>query len=232
MVNILFITADQWRGDCLLALGHPDVKTPSLDRLACDGVLFSRHYAQVAPCGPSRASLYTGTYLHDHGVYANGIALDGRHTNMALEARQAGYRPTLFGYTDTIEDPNAPSPENQAHPEAENVLSTIIWNSDPNERQCLAFPKDGGMVSDLSDLGPASRHTQWRNSPAYVFWGAALSEAGYHQHQPTQHAVLPFENDEHRFSIAVFWLLPELDLSQFSTRVAFNDDLGIARDTA
>ena len=121
-MNILFITADQWRGECLSALGHADVKTPNLDRLAGDSVLFSRHYAQTTPCGPSRASLYTGMYLHNHGVYAKGIALDARHTNMALEARQAGYRPTLFGYTDITEDPDVPSPENRAHPEAENVL--------------------------------------------------------------------------------------------------------------
>ncbi|MBD3666354.1 MAG: sulfatase-like hydrolase/transferase, partial [Kangiella sp.] len=40
-LNVLFITADQWRGDCLSALGHPAVKTPNLDALAADGVLFT-----------------------------------------------------------------------------------------------------------------------------------------------------------------------------------------------
>ncbi len=58
--NVLFITADQWRGDCLSALGHRCLKTPNLDRLARQGVLFRRHYAQSTPCAPSRASLYTG----------------------------------------------------------------------------------------------------------------------------------------------------------------------------
>ncbi|MCK5364493.1 MAG: sulfatase-like hydrolase/transferase, partial [Gammaproteobacteria bacterium] len=51
-MNVLFITADQWRGDCLSALGHPCLKTPNLDRLARDGVLFRQHYAQATPCGP------------------------------------------------------------------------------------------------------------------------------------------------------------------------------------
>ena len=37
-LNILFITADQWRGECLSALGHEMVKTPNLDALAADGV--------------------------------------------------------------------------------------------------------------------------------------------------------------------------------------------------
>ena len=59
--NILLVTIDQWRADCLGAAGHPLVRTPALDALAADGVRFAAHYAQASPCGPSRASLHTGT---------------------------------------------------------------------------------------------------------------------------------------------------------------------------
>jgi arylsulfatase A-like enzyme len=48
--NVLFITLDQWRGDCLSALGHPVVETPTLDALAGRGVLFANHWANAAPC--------------------------------------------------------------------------------------------------------------------------------------------------------------------------------------
>ena len=65
-INILLITADQWRGECLSTLGHPVLKTPHLDALAADGVLFRNHYAQCVPCGPSRASLLTGMYMMNH----------------------------------------------------------------------------------------------------------------------------------------------------------------------
>jgi arylsulfatase A-like enzyme len=104
-LNVLFITADQWRGDCLSTLGHPMVKTPNLDALAAQGVLFERHYANTAPCGPSRASLHTGLYLQNHRSGTNGTPLDARHTNWALEAAKLGYDPVLFGYTDTSRDP-------------------------------------------------------------------------------------------------------------------------------
>src|SRR3954447_21934473 len=80
--NVLFITVDQWRGDCLSAMGHPIVETPALDRLAADGVLFTNHWAQAAPCGPSRACLYTGTYLHQNRSVLNGTPLDTRLTNV------------------------------------------------------------------------------------------------------------------------------------------------------
>jgi arylsulfatase A-like enzyme len=104
-LNVLFITADQWRGDCLSALGHPVVKTPHLDALGAWGVLFARHYANTAPCGPSRTTLHTGLYLQNHRSGTNGTPLDARHTNWALEAAKLGYDPVLFGYTDTSRDP-------------------------------------------------------------------------------------------------------------------------------
>ncbi|CAD7839673.1 MAG: Phosphonate monoester hydrolase [Olavius algarvensis Gamma 3 endosymbiont] len=56
-MNLLFITADQWRGECLSALGHAHARTPNLDALARDGLLFARHFAQATPCAPSRSSM-------------------------------------------------------------------------------------------------------------------------------------------------------------------------------
>jgi arylsulfatase A-like enzyme len=113
-MNVLFITADQWRGDCLSSVGHPCLQTPNLDRLAADGLLFGQHYAQATPCGPSRASLYTGTYLQNHRSVNNGTPLDARFTNVALEARKAGYDPVLFGYTDVSVDPRHHEPDDPA----------------------------------------------------------------------------------------------------------------------
>jgi arylsulfatase A-like enzyme len=103
--NVLFITVDQWRGDCLGIDGHPVVETPTLDRLAREGTRFRRHFANAAPCGPSRACLYTGTYLMTNRAVLNGTPLDDRFTNIAREVRQLGFDPKLFGYTDSAADP-------------------------------------------------------------------------------------------------------------------------------
>ena len=121
-MNVLFITADQWRGDCLSSMGHPCLETPNLDRLAGDGVLFGQHFAQATPCGPSRASLYTGTYLQNHRSVVNGAPLDARFTNVALEARKAGYDPVLFGYTDVFTDPQQRDSDDPARRFYEGVL--------------------------------------------------------------------------------------------------------------
>ena len=109
--NILLITADQWRGDCLGVAGHPAVRTPNLDRLAAPETYFARHYAQAAPCGPSRACLYTGLYQMNNRVVRNGTPLDARHDTIALAMRRLGYQPTLFGYTDQAVDPRTVPPD-------------------------------------------------------------------------------------------------------------------------
>jgi arylsulfatase A-like enzyme len=104
-VNVLLITLDQLRGDCLSSAGHAVVRTPHLDALARSGVRFARHYSQAAPCSPGRACLYTGTYQLNNRVVANGTPLDDRFDNVARVARRAGHRPALFGYTDQSIDP-------------------------------------------------------------------------------------------------------------------------------
>ncbi len=109
--NVLFIIADQWRGDCLSLLGHPSVRTPNLDRLAARGTTFTRHFGQSAPCGPARASMLTGLYVMNHRVVANGVPLAANHPNLALELRRGGFDPCLVGYTTTIPDPRGTTPQ-------------------------------------------------------------------------------------------------------------------------
>jgi arylsulfatase A-like enzyme len=105
-VNVLFITLDQFRGDSYGAAGHPLVSTPTLDRLAREGVRLERHYSQAAPCAPGRAAIFTGMYQMNNRVVANGTPLASGLDNIALVARRAGYDPTLFGYTDQGIDPS------------------------------------------------------------------------------------------------------------------------------
>lgn len=121
--NVLFITLDQFRADCLSAAGHPLVRTPNLDALAAEGVRFARHFSQASPCAPGRASLYTGMYQSNHRVVANGTPLDARFDNVALAAVRAGHAPVMFGYTDQSIDPRvATGPDDARLSSYEGVL--------------------------------------------------------------------------------------------------------------
>lgn len=66
-LNILVLYADDWRFDVLGALDHPVIKTPNLDRLAAEGVLFTQNRVTTSICGVSRANLYTGQWMSRHG---------------------------------------------------------------------------------------------------------------------------------------------------------------------
>jgi arylsulfatase A-like enzyme len=122
-MNILLITLDQFRGDCLSCAGHPVARTPNLDQLAAQGARLARHYSQAAPCGPGRASLYTGLYQMNHRVVGNGAPLDARFDTIPKAARRAGYVPTLFGYTDQAFDPReAAGPDDPRLQSYEEVL--------------------------------------------------------------------------------------------------------------
>jgi len=122
-LNLLLVTLDQFRGDCLSAAGHRVARTPNLDRLAASGVRFDRHYSQAAPCSPGRACLYTGTYQMNNRVVANGTPLDDRLDNLARAGRRAGLDPTLFGYTDQGVDPRVVrSPDDPRLSSYEGVL--------------------------------------------------------------------------------------------------------------
>lgn len=65
--NIILITTDQQRGDCLSCAGHPAVETPYLDQLAEDGVRFTNAYTSVPSCTPARAAIMTGMDPWNHG---------------------------------------------------------------------------------------------------------------------------------------------------------------------
>ncbi len=161
-MNVLLITGDQWRGDCLSAAGHPLVRTPHVDALAAEGVLFARHYCQAAPCGPARASLLTGLYQMNHRVCRNGTPLDSRHDTIALAARRLGYEPALFGYTDTSADPRDCDPGDPRLTTYEGLLPGFDWRMRLDEdgaawfswlrRQGIALPETALDVYRPEDL--------------------------------------------------------------------------------
>ena len=89
--NILLICTDQQRYDALGSYGNEVIQTPTVDRLAAEGVLFERCYVQSPVCAPSRASLLTGQYVHNHGLWANGVSLPDGNRLFPRDLTDAGY---------------------------------------------------------------------------------------------------------------------------------------------
>ncbi len=96
--NIVLIVADQFRGDCLGILGHPDVKTPYLDTLAARGAYFPNMYTACPSCIPARAALLTGLSQEKNGRvgYQDGLPWEYEHT-LAGELSKEGYYTQCIG---------------------------------------------------------------------------------------------------------------------------------------
>ena len=96
-MNVLFLFPDQMRAQAMGCMGNPDVKTPNLDRLASEGVLFRNHFANSPVCCPARAIILTGTYAHTNGMIANDLRLRESETSVAELFAEAGYRTGFVG---------------------------------------------------------------------------------------------------------------------------------------
>lgn len=69
--NIVMIISDDQSWTDYSFMGHPDIRTPHLDRLAARSAVFRRGYVPVALCRPSLATMITGLYPHQHGITGN-----------------------------------------------------------------------------------------------------------------------------------------------------------------
>ena len=72
--NVLFVISDDLTATAIGSYGNKVCKTPNIDKLASEGIRFSRAFAQATSCGPSRASLMFGYYPQASGAtgYASG----------------------------------------------------------------------------------------------------------------------------------------------------------------
>ena len=174
--NILLICTDQQRFDALAAAGNTEIDTPHCDRLAADGAMFTNCYVQAPVCAPSRASLMSGLYLSNHGLYANGVQLPDSVRLLPAALADAGYdcglvgkwhldachagrteqRPDGFRVWQWAHDPYPGSSENAyhrwlqlAHPD---VYETVL-GKDRDSR-----PRTAGVAGSPIDVVPTEAH--------------------------------------------------------------------------
>jgi len=95
--NIVFIMADQLAAAFLNCYGGQVDSTPTLDRLAAEGVRFDRCYATHPVCAPNRATILTGRSSSVHGIISNNYTLSSDNTTYAQVLRAHGYRTGGFG---------------------------------------------------------------------------------------------------------------------------------------
>ncbi len=95
--SVLLVTLDTTRADRLGCYGYTRGRTPRLDRLASEGVVFENAFADAPITLPSHASLLTALYPFEHGVRNNGnFRLAEKFPTLATVLRERGYRTAAF----------------------------------------------------------------------------------------------------------------------------------------
>jgi len=95
--NIVFVLCDDHRFDCLGVAGHPFLETPHLDSIAADGARLTNAYVTTSLCSPSRASILTGQYAHNHRVVDNYHPVDPKLVFFPQQLQKAGYQTAFIG---------------------------------------------------------------------------------------------------------------------------------------
>ncbi len=97
--NILWVFSDQHRHDVMGCAGHPVAETPTLDRIAAEGVRFTRVWCQSPICQPSRASVITGRYPGQLDVTGNTGGFDPTWPTVMKNLQAVGYETATIGKT-------------------------------------------------------------------------------------------------------------------------------------
>ena len=88
--NIIFVFSDDHAAHAISAYGSKINKTPNIDRLASEGLLFRNNFCGNALCGPSRATILTGLHSHANGFMRNGNVFDGGQTTFPKLLQRVG----------------------------------------------------------------------------------------------------------------------------------------------
>jgi arylsulfatase A-like enzyme len=95
--NIIYILGDNHNAGAMGCAGHPFIQTPGMDRLAREGLMFTRTYNTTPLCSPSRASILTGVYAHNHEVKNNHTPWTGSMKTFLEYLSEGGYSTAFIG---------------------------------------------------------------------------------------------------------------------------------------
>ncbi len=166
--NIIFILADDLGYGDVGFNGQEKIKTPILDQMAKEGMIFTRHYAGSTVCGPSRASLMTGMHTGHSTVRENPrwttsgkpVDISDNDITVAEELKRADYRTAIVGKWGLAENLDEGKPNKQGfdyfygfnkHGTAHHYYPEKIWENDTqmNIEGNVMMDKIGKYSQDL-----------------------------------------------------------------------------------
>lgn len=127
--NVVFVLADEWRAQSTGYAGDPNVRTPVLDRLAAESVIFENAVSGCPVCCPYRASLMTGQYPLTNGVFINDVELKPNGPTLGESFQRAGYATGFIGKWHLYGSPDGKYGRRLAYIPPENRFGFDYWKA-------------------------------------------------------------------------------------------------------
>ncbi|MDG1894240.1 MAG: sulfatase [Fuerstiella sp.] len=156
--NIVFILIDDLRYDTFGFMNHPFVETPNIDALAKNGVQFTNAFVTTSLCSPSRASVLTGQYMHNHRVVDNADRMPEDTQTFPQLLQQADYETAFIGkwHMGGSSDAARPGFDHWVSFRGQGTYAPGKQTLNVNGRH---VPRTKYMTDELTDYS-----TQWLNS--------------------------------------------------------------------
>ncbi|MFL2937474.1 MAG: sulfatase [Opitutales bacterium] len=210
--NVLYIISDDQAWTDYGFMGHPQIKTPHLDKLSRESVLFGRGYVPTALCRPSLVTLINGQYAHKHGVTGNDPSpknyppKDGENYN--------DKRAQLISYLDRFETlPNLLGEQGYLSHQSGKWWEGNFKHGGFTHGMTRGFPQPGGRHGDdglkigrngLQPIEDFVDHSMKENKPFFLWYGVFLPHT---PHNPPERLLKPYQDLGLPLSIAKYYAM-------------------------
>ena len=182
--NIIILHADQHRSDCLGCYGNKDIHTPNIDALASDGVRYTNHFTVYPVCTPSRYSLLSGLYTHQHSAWTNLSTLPSGFPTFPKILAENGFNTSTVGKCHFT-----PTYLNVGY---QNMILSEQNGEGRFEDDYHTFLKDNDLIDAIDLTDQVDEHRQTAPRPYYDHFGAFESDLPKEYHSTswiTQQAI-------------------------------------------
>ena len=208
--NVLYIISDDQAWTDYGFMGHPQIKTPRLDKLAKESVLFERGYVPTALCRPSLVTLVNGRYAHKHGVTGN----DPSPKNYLRGENYNEKRSQLISYLDRFETlPNLLGEQGYLSHQSGKWWEGNFKHGGFTHGMTRGFPQPGGRHGDdglkigrngLKPIEEFVDHSMKENKPFFLWYGVFLPHT---PHNPPERLLNPYKGLGLPISIAKYYAM-------------------------
>ena len=210
--NVLYIISDDQAWTDYGFMGHPQIKTPHLDKLANESVLFERGYVPTALCRPSLVTLINGQYAHKHGVSGNDPSPKNYPPKDGENYKRK--KAQLISYLDRYETlPNLLGEKGYLSHQSGKWWEGNFKHGGFTHGMTRGFPQPGGRHGDdglkigrngLQPIEEFVDHSMKENKPFYLWYGVFLPHT---PHNPPERLLKPYQDLGLPLSIAKYYAM-------------------------